>query len=563
MSSPTFGQLLSAADERLKSAETDPSIAGVDLGPDLLRITGALRRMVNRFCVRGDVAGLPPADAPLWEQAAAELAAMFELADDHLASHVNVDSSTPLALTADALLVASDLLATHFDGQDGERSEWSEVIASGPVTRALTEESATWARRLAPWVRWLGEQNGMASPLLAASRDLQLASRATAIAGKAQPITDDDRALLHAIPTAAMTERISPREGESATELYIGIARTAERLRFIAFHAADRAAWSPSISARTWQYAATAAAITTDIAGVLLHALADHRTDLRGVPTADTLVAARDTWQNLASTLASVATDTPPALGPEATDLSDLVIRMGRLASGNPALDTPALRRTTGLRPPVQQRHRRPEHTGRPSPEHRRPRRHRSRTLVGHHHGDPRRPLVRTNALAPGGIRHPTPLRPDASRPRRSTRRHLRCGGQRQHRRRRSARVASPSLRRSQPPHRPGRQAIRREETATNPAAPQPATSPDPQLAQRLAALGVADIDLALRAAVIDKAAAKLIGDADHRARRKNTPSPHRPRGQRLCQVHPACVSSRAQSMTEPPGIGPGIWQSG
>jgi hypothetical protein len=67
------------------------------------------------------------------------------------------------------------------------------------------------------------------------------------------------------------------------------------------------------------------------------------------------------------------------------------------------------------------------------------------------------------------------------------------------------------------------RHAIRREDSPDfQAAAPSPAktaTPPGQRLAQRLAALGVADIDLVLRAAFIDKAAASLIGEVERRTR--------------------------------------------
>jgi hypothetical protein len=220
-------------------------------------------------------------------------------------------------VAADGLAAASDLLWTHFDGQDSERSEWAEVIRSGPVIRALTEEAGTWARRLAPWAHWHGEQNSMAASLLAASRN-------------------DDRALLYAIPAAVLPERMPPREGEPVAELCAGITCTAERIRFLAFPATGHPALTPAISARTWQYTATAAAVTMDTAAIVLGTLAASRTTPGGIPTAATLTAARDSWRGIASALADVTTDTPPALGPEATDLSYLVIRMGRLAFDNP-----------------------------------------------------------------------------------------------------------------------------------------------------------------------------------------------------------------------------------
>lgn len=515
MSIPTFGELLSAADDRLKAAETDPSVTGTELGRDLLRMTAALHRMVNGFCSRGDAAGLPPADATMWEQAATELAAMLELAQNHLASHLNADNPTPLTPAADALAAAGDLLGTHFSGQDGERSEWAEVIASGPVTRALTEEAATWAQRLAPWVHWLGEQNGMAPPFLAASRDLQLAGRVTAAAGKAQPVTDDDRALLHAIPTAALAERLPPGEGESVTELCMGLVCTAERLRFVVFRGADPPSWAPVIAARTWQYAATAAAVTMDITAVVLRTLPN------GMPNAHALTAARDAWRSLVSALASVTTDTPPALTQEATDLSDLVIRIGRLASGNP--------RWT------------PQHPAEPRNPARLPRSasDAANVLAAVH---------QSTAIRAGRLYVPTRSLPEGyDIPRRYAQMPQGRAGELagSYAAAASASIAATDplaafvLTAGGPSHHIAlaRQAIRREETAsTRTAAPQPATPPGPRLVQRLAALGVADIDLALRAAVIDKAAAELIGEIDRRALRKSVPNPSRTRRPGLCR---------------------------
>jgi hypothetical protein len=535
MSTATFGQLLSVADEWLKAAETDQSIIDPELGRDLLRMTRALRRIVDDRCARGDVAGLPRADTTLWEQAATELVATLRLAEDHLAGHVNVDDQehapTLLTQAADALAAADDLLRTHVSDQGGERSEWAEVIASGSVARALTEEMASWAQRLAPWVHWLGEQDSASARLLAASRSLRLAGHTTAVAGKAQPVTADDRTLLYAVPAARLPERLPPPDGEPVAELCAGIARTADRLRFIAFHAADRSAWSPAISARTWQYTATAAAVTMDTFAHVLRTLADSQTVpgtllasmSGGMPQADNLIAARDAWQRIASALGSVTTDTPPELTPETTDLSDLVIRMGRIAFDNP--------RWT------------PQHPAEPrsAPSLFSSAADAANVLAAVHQGADALTAIAnghwlavTTAIRAGRLYVPTRSLPERYNvPRRYAQmppeRAEELVGAYTAAARASAGAAdslSTIVLAVGGPSRHialARHAIRREESPDfQAAAPSPAktaTPPGQRLAQRLAALGVADIDLVLRAAVIDKAAASLIGEADRRIR--------------------------------------------
>jgi hypothetical protein len=534
MSTATFGQLLSVADECLRAAETSQSITSAELDRDLLRMTRALRRIVDDCCARGDVAGLPRADTTLWEQAATQLAATLRLAEDHLADHVNVDDQehppTPLTWAADALAAAGDLLRTHVSDHGGERTEWAGVIASGSVARALTEETASWAQRLAPWVHWLGEQDSVSARLPAASRGLRLAGHTTAVAGRAHPVTADDRTLLYAVPAARLPERLPPRDGEPVADLCAGIARTADRLRFIAFHAADHSAWSPAISARTWQYTATAAAVTMDTAALVLRTLADSRTVpgtpraslSGGMPAADNLIAARDAWQRIAIALGSVTTDTPPALTPETTDLSDLVIRMGRIAFDNP--------------------HWTPQHPAEP----------RSPASLFSSAGDAEsvlaavhqsadalaaiangQQLAITTAIRAGRLYVPTRSLPEGYNvPRRYAQMPPERAGELlgiYATAARTSTAAADSLSTvvlaAGGPSRHialARKAARLEEAAGTPAevpAPPSTPQPAPRLAQRLAALGVADIDLVLRAAVIDKAAASLIGEADRRIR--------------------------------------------
>ncbi len=56
-----------------------------------------------------------------------------------------------LAAAADSLAAGRDLLRTHFaaspDGEQVQRSDWSAVICSGTVTRAMAAEVASWSRQ--------------------------------------------------------------------------------------------------------------------------------------------------------------------------------------------------------------------------------------------------------------------------------------------------------------------------------------------------------------------------------------------------------------------------------
>lgn len=522
-------------------------------------MTSALRRMVNGYCADRDIAGLPCDDSTLWEQAATEADATLQLAEDYLTSCVNPDDtrhSPTLLSAAEALAAAGDLLATHFGHQDDERSEWAEVIASGAVTRALAQEVASWSQRLAPWVRWLSEPDtiepGARASLLAASRNMQLADRAAALAGKSRPVTEDDRTLLHALPAAGMAEPWPPRDEASVTQLCTGITLTAERLRFIAFHTADHAAWSPAISARTWQYTATAAAITMDTAALVLRTLADSRTvpgallaaEPDGMRAADELTGARDALQRIAAALAGVATDTPPALTLEATDVSDLVICMGRLAFDNPRW-TPQHR--ADPRSPAQLLSEPADAANILAAVH-------LSTIALTDLANGHWSAVAT-AIRAGRLYVPTrslPERYDVPH------RYAQMPPERAEKlidiytaAARTSAAAAESLSAlvlaTGGPSRHialARQAIRRGETPDNQTAdPGPAKSAmpsGPRLAQRLAVLGVADIDLTLRAAVIDKAAASLISEVDRRSQIQPTASsPGRPSQRRSKKTNP------------------------
>ena len=77
----------------------------------------------------------------------------------------------------------------------------------------------------------------------------------------ADPVTADDVRLLRAIPAAHRPPRRPPGAGESVPELCVGVTVSAQRLRAMVFGAVARARWAAP-SADTWQWAATAAAVS-------------------------------------------------------------------------------------------------------------------------------------------------------------------------------------------------------------------------------------------------------------------------------------------------------------
>jgi len=80
------------------------------------------------------------------------------------------------------------------------------------------------------------------------------------------------------------------------------------------------------MNARGWEYAARAAAIITQLSGLILQERAN---------TAS-LTEARDEWLKLRTVWTGFSTDTSAVASPASTVLGDLVLRTGRLAFDDP-----------------------------------------------------------------------------------------------------------------------------------------------------------------------------------------------------------------------------------
>lgn len=111
--------------------------------------------------------------------------------------------------------------------------------------------------------------------LNAMRRCLMAADLAIRWAAERTPVTASDRQLLGAVPVHVLPGRLAPYSGETVPQLCEGIAVSAERLRISARqHAAD-AQWSPLVTAASWHWTATAAAITHDACGIILRSAAE------------------------------------------------------------------------------------------------------------------------------------------------------------------------------------------------------------------------------------------------------------------------------------------------
>jgi hypothetical protein len=337
------------ATRRLAAAETASASRTADdiVADDLCSLVTALislsEHVLDSRGIGMDIAltALDP-----WERAALSMHQSLRLARRFLLGLSKPDGHAPttlLAAIATPLQAAGDLLGTHRKRPAGQPaagcSPWAQVVSCTIVSQALTAEIGRWSGLVALWALW-GSQSApphLAGDFLAVSRCLQ-----TAHAPDAIPVTTDDRDLLYGIPDAYPPERIPPGDNESVAELCTGIAVTAERLRLAAFLAPDHAAWSPSVSARGWERSARAAAIASHTAGQTLQTLSK-QADMLGpaldaaVRAADArLITARDTWLSTAQTLHAITTESANSLTRTAVEAQDLMLRLGRLASGNP-----------------------------------------------------------------------------------------------------------------------------------------------------------------------------------------------------------------------------------
>jgi len=368
-----LGDFLAAAGEHLEAAVvvTDGRLAQVpEVTWDLHRLVAAMSRYLHDL--RPYEVGWN--DLHVWEHAVihADAALRSAAACLHQSADASGDAESAtaswrarhLAAAAVQLMAGRDLMHTHHapgqDGQMQERSEWALVVTSLPVTHAVVYEIARMARQLAPFTAWLA--GGATSDVLARSADqavssavrhelasasqwLQVVGAAVRPALAADPVRSTDTDLLYAIPAVVAPQRQRlGRTEESVTDLCYGITISAYRLRAAIRGSKERALWSPSITSGGWQWMAQAAAVTSHQSELALRSLATRAGQLPGLPisgaqldsAADRLIGMRVAWQRVDRLWDAIITESRLLQTPAMTEVSDLVLRMGRLVWDNP-----------------------------------------------------------------------------------------------------------------------------------------------------------------------------------------------------------------------------------
>src|SRR6266498_434629 len=270
------------------------------------------------------------------------------------------------------LSAGQDLLQTHFApgpfGSSMGQSEWAPVIVSAPVTTALLGEftsvgvrAAGWAERLLMTPRADGALPAQAgAAVTAACQSLRLADVATRTAAKQHLSTAADRTMVHVIPAHVEPARYPPGSGETVPGLCMGLAHTAERLRFLAPAATRRADEADAGSSVCWQRTAHGAAISGHCSEQILRSLADRAGQL-GLPNvveeglrqaAEATARSWMAWRAAAGAWDSLTTGTNTRLTPAAAEIGDLALWVGRLAYTGPAW-APGQDHANALRDPI------------------------------------------------------------------------------------------------------------------------------------------------------------------------------------------------------------------
>ena len=306
MSQVVLGDLLRLAGGALNEAAAGTGIGDRpdprELASTLLqahRLVAAMARFADDVA---DESGMAADRGPLtgaWGRAAADARLALRQAEENLATAVRYfracEPQPPDVLASQLgqatrfLAVGRDLMRTHFPAGEPS-STWSAAICSPEVTRALLTELGSWCRVFSPML----EKLSIARPrrpiplqirenLFAACRCLTAANLVIRWAAELRPVTASDRQLLDAVPVRVTPGRWPPYAGETVPQLCEGIVVSAERLRSCARLLVADAHWSPLVTAASWHWTATSAAITHDACGIILRSAAEGARHL-GVP---------------------------------------------------------------------------------------------------------------------------------------------------------------------------------------------------------------------------------------------------------------------------------------
>jgi hypothetical protein len=383
MSAVTLGDLLDRARSHLDAAiglagtpqRSESVITATRLTGDL--VLGLSRYLddtvpysVDEAITRNDLERVARAAVDLREamKMAAESLRGGDREHDVLASEQRDPLVAHIAAAAALLTVGRDLLGTHFSTDpDGwpQRRDWAEVITSAPVTRALMAEAGAWSQQLARLTAWLWVLSapdpavpGLVHQGLAGAYHWLLTGSAAITAGQRDdPATETETDLMRAIPISLPSGRQPPRDGETVGELALGVAASAARLRIVAQAGGEEAVWSTVLTAESWRWTATGAAVICHLSELMLRSLAESpglaadtpgaAAQLSGAAEASAEASAR--WREVAAGWNLMTTGTEGLIAPGIADTGDLILRLGRLAFTDPGW-TPRRSRRAPLR---------------------------------------------------------------------------------------------------------------------------------------------------------------------------------------------------------------------
>ena len=158
------------------------------------------------------------------------------------------------------------------------------------------------------------------------------------------PATAADTELMRAIPVSLPPVRQPPQEVETVGELARGVAVSAARLRMVAQAGAEDAAWSTAMTAESWRWTATGAAVICNLSELMLRSLADSPGLAAGTPgttaqvsdAGEAVAKASASWREVAARWNLMTTETNGLTASGIADTGDLILRLGRLVFSDP-----------------------------------------------------------------------------------------------------------------------------------------------------------------------------------------------------------------------------------
>jgi hypothetical protein len=387
---PVFGDFLTQAQGHVSAAvsveEELPDEARGEVIRELDRLVTILARYLGDMTLPGEFPHRPAGEDPAGG-ARAVLDARIGLRRSAQVLHRATSSMSEtdasdgppaawhLARAAAQLAAGRDLLHTHFSNDLSSRdwtrnSTWAKVIHSPQVTDALLGEISGLAAKLAPWMVRLSLESSPDSAMPAvgelifheSGRWLWAAALKLETRSRQQPPTGEGRLVLAAIP-ANLPPAYRPLTAENTVPgMCEGVITTAARLQHGAAAFTRTARWSAQATSTSWRHDALASAITADSSQVIIRSLAQRTASLGLHPaiqahldnSARALKLACTAWRAVTGEWDFLSTGARKRAGlsPVATEIGDLVLRMGRLAYRNPGW-TPGCRDASLARTPA------------------------------------------------------------------------------------------------------------------------------------------------------------------------------------------------------------------